>query len=82
VELGRVDIIVETGKLSRYCVAPHVGHLDAVLHIFAYLKRNSSCSMVFIWMELSFDESIFKVCDWSSQYPDAQESIPTNMPEP
>jgi hypothetical protein len=70
VELGRVDIIVETEKLSRYCVAPHVGHLDAVLHIFAYLKRNSKCSMV------------FKMCDWSSQYPDAQESLPTNMPEP
>ena len=33
VELGRVDIIVETGKLSRYCVAPRLGHLDAVLHI-------------------------------------------------
>jgi Reverse transcriptase (RNA-dependent DNA polymerase) len=82
VELGRVDIIVETGKLSRYCVAPRLGHLDAVLHIFAYLKRNSSCSMVFNWMEPSIDESIFKVCDWSSQYPGAQESIPTNMPEP
>ena len=82
VELGRVDIIVETGKLSRYCVAPRLGHLDSVLHIFAYLKRNSSCSMVFNWMEPAINDSIFKVCDWSSQYPGAKESIPTNMPEP
>ena len=63
VELGRVDIIVETGKLSRYCVTPRLGHLEAVLHIFAYLKRNSSCSMVFNWHEPVFNESLFKVCD-------------------
>jgi hypothetical protein len=82
VELGRVDIIVETGKLSRYCVAPRVGHLEAVLHIFAYLKRNSSCSMVFNWMYPAIDESLFKVCDWVSHYPGAKEAIPTNKPEP
>ena len=82
VELGRVDIIVETGKLSRYCVSPRVGHLEQVLHIFAYLKRFSSCSMVFNWHEPEVDESKFKVCDWTSHYPDAKEAIPTNMPEP
>ena len=82
VELGRVDIIVETGKLSRYCVTPRLGHLEAVLHIFAYLKRNSSCSMVFNWHEPVFNESLFKVCDWSNQYPGAKEAIPPNMPEP
>jgi Reverse transcriptase (RNA-dependent DNA polymerase) len=82
VELGRVDIIVETGKLSRYCVAPRLGHLDEVFHIFAYLKRNSSCSMVFNWAEPVIDESIFKVCDWTSQYPGAIEAIPPSMPVP
>jgi Reverse transcriptase (RNA-dependent DNA polymerase) len=82
VELGRVDIIVETGKLSRYCITPRLGHLEQVLHIFAYLKRFSSCSMVFNWHEPSFDESKFKVCDWTSNYPGAKEAIPPNMPEP
>jgi hypothetical protein len=73
---------VETGKLSRYCVSPRLGHLEQVLHIFAYLKRFSSCSMVFNWHEPTIDESKFKVCDWTSQYPGAKEAIPSNMPEP
>jgi hypothetical protein len=81
-ELGRIDIIVETGMLSRYCVSPREGHLKQALHIFAYLKRCSSCSMVFDDREPSVDESIFKQCNWSMQYPDAKETIPTNMPEP
>lgn len=82
VELGRIDIIVETGMLSRYCVSPRLGHLDQVLHIFAYLKRHSSCSLVFDDTEPIIDESIFKTCDWTSHYPGAKESIPPNMPEP
>jgi hypothetical protein len=82
VELGRVDIIVETGKLLRYCVSPRLGHLEQVLHIFAYLKRFSSCLMIFNWHEPKIDESKFKVCDWTSHYPGAKEAIPSNMPEP
>jgi Reverse transcriptase (RNA-dependent DNA polymerase) len=82
VELGRVDIIVETGRLSRYCVSPRLGHLEQELHIFAYLKRNSSCSMVFDWHEPTFDGNLFKVCDWTSQYPEAKEAVPSNMPKP
>jgi hypothetical protein len=81
-ELGRIDIIVETGMLSRYCVSPRKGHLEQALHIFAYLKRCSSCSMVFDDREPVIDESIFKQCNWSMQYPGAKEAIPTNMPEP
>jgi hypothetical protein len=74
--------IVETGKLSRYCVSPHLGHLEQVLHIFAYLKRFSLCSMVVTWHERTIDESKFKVCDWTSHYPGAKEAILTNKLEP
>jgi hypothetical protein len=82
VELGRIDIIVETNMLARYCVSPRLGHLDQALHIFAYLKRKSSCSMVFDYRQPEIDETIFRQCDWTSQYPGAQEAIPPNMPEP
>ena len=82
VELGRIDIIVEVGMLSPYCVSPRLGHLEQVLHIFAYLKRQGSCTMVFDLSEPNIDDSIFQVRDWSAQYPDASESIPPNVPEP
>jgi len=38
--------------------------------------------MVFNHLEPTIDESSFRTCDWSSQYPNARESIPPNMPEP
>jgi Reverse transcriptase (RNA-dependent DNA polymerase) len=73
---------LETGKLLQYCMSPRLGHLEQVLHIFAYLKRFSLCSMVFNWHEPTIDESKFKVCDWTSHYHGAKEAIPTSMPEP
>jgi hypothetical protein len=74
--------VLEHGKLLRYCVSPRLGHLEQVLHIFAYLKWFSSCLMVFNWHSPTIDESKFKVCDWTSHYPGAKEVIPTNRPEP
>ena len=82
VELGRIDIIVEVGMLSRYCVSPRLGHLEQVLHTFAYLKRQSSCAMVFDPTEPEIDASLFQQKDWSTLYPDAKEPIPPNVPEP
>ena len=82
VELGRIDIIVEVGMLSRYLVSPRVGHLEQALHIFTYLKRKPSCTMVFDPAYPVINEALFPQRDWSSFYPDAAESIPPNMPEP
>jgi hypothetical protein len=38
VELGRLDIMLEVSLLSQYQASPRVGHLDALYHIFAYLR--------------------------------------------
>ena len=38
-ELGQVDIITELCTLTSHMALPREGHLDAVFHIFAYLKR-------------------------------------------
>jgi hypothetical protein len=37
IELGRIDIMVSVAMLSRFLAAPREGHLNEVLHIFAYL---------------------------------------------
>ena len=39
VELGRIDIHVQVAMLSSYLVQLHQGHLEAVFHIFAYLRK-------------------------------------------
>jgi hypothetical protein len=74
-ELGRLDILMPVSMMSRYLVTARSGHLEQLFHVFAYLKKYDSSTMV-------FDERRFKVCDWSEYYPDAQETIPHNMPKP
>jgi hypothetical protein len=38
VEIGRIDIYLEVSLLSQYQANPRLGHLEAIYHIFAYLK--------------------------------------------
>jgi hypothetical protein len=81
-ELGRLDILMPVSLLSRYLVSARTGHLDQVFHIFAYLKKYDSSTMVFDDTEPDFDERRFKVCDWGEYYPGAKEAIPRDMPKP
>ena len=39
VELGRIDILVPVAHMSQYLKLLCKGHLEQVLHIFAYLKQ-------------------------------------------
>jgi hypothetical protein len=43
-ELGRVDM-VEVLMLSSHNAMPREGHLEAVYHIFAYLKRHAKLNI-------------------------------------
>jgi hypothetical protein len=38
IELGQINIMVSVTILSHFLAAPREGHLNEVLHIFAYLK--------------------------------------------
>ena len=40
VEIGHVDILTELSFLSSYQASPRRGHLEQVIHIFAFLKKN------------------------------------------
>jgi hypothetical protein len=59
-----------------------VGHLEAVYHIFAYLRKKPTCTIVFDEKEAQIDEMTFTNPDWKDFYQDAEEAIPPNMPEP
>jgi hypothetical protein len=81
VELGRLDIDVDVSKLSRFLAAPRQGHLEQVLHVFAFLKRHPKSKIV-------FDDTLppvsgfgYAAHDWSELYPGAAEVIPHNIPE-
>ncbi len=44
-EIGRVDILLEVALLLQYSASPCEGHLDQVLHIFAFLRRHSTLTL-------------------------------------
>ena len=50
--------------LSSYLVQPRVGHLDAMFHIFAYLKAHDHSKLVFDASTPNIDEQRFIKHDW------------------
>ena len=82
VELGRVDILLEVSLLSSHNAMPRQGHLEAVYHMFAYLKAHSNSRIVLDPKIPYVDEKRFVPADWKDFYPDATEAVPGNMPEP
>ena len=84
-QLGRVDIYYETAILSHYLVCPREGHLEALYHIFAYLKSHQCFNLVFDPKGILLDQTTFasvKPSDWRDFYGDVAEELPPNMPEP
>jgi hypothetical protein len=82
VELGRIDIYVDVTLLSSYMAAPRIGHMEQVLHIFAYLKCHLQSNLVFDPNPVAWNESEFTEYDRTDFYKDAKEPIPSNAPEP
>ena len=83
VEIGRVDINTELSMLSSHLALPRSGHLDAVFHIFAYLKKKQNSEMVYDPTEVDFDRAALPKEDWSySIYgdKDLKEVLPRNIP--
>jgi hypothetical protein len=81
VEIGRADILTEVSMLSSHLMMPREGHLDAVFHIFAYLKKKHNSCMVFDTTYPEMDMGRFEEMDWTSSYGEIKEALPDNTPE-
>ena len=82
IELGRVDILLETALLSKYVASPRMGHLEQAYHIIGYLKQNKKLRLMFDCSQPPISNKLFKQHDWYDFYGNVKESIPDNMPEP
>ena len=82
VELGRVDMITEVSILASQLALPREGHLDAVFHIFAYLKSHHNARICFDPTYANIDLSVFQEHDWKHFYGDMKEAIPLDAPSP
>ena len=87
VELGRVDINVEASMLSSHLAMPREGHMQELLHVFAYLKKHMNTEMVFDPSDPENDMNSFQRQDWSysiysSPGEELKEALPPSMPKP
>ena len=82
VELGRVDILMETSMMSTHLAMPRQGHLEQVHHIFGYLKERPKWKLFFNPQHPVLDKRSFTTYDWYDFYRDAKEPVPGDMPAP
>ena len=80
VEMGCMDISMEVSALSSCVVMPQEGHMQQVLHIFAYLKIHHNARLVFDPSYPEIKEEVFGKRDWSSMYDTDKEPITVNTP--
>jgi hypothetical protein len=79
VELGRFDIATEVSMLAAHTALPRQGHLAAVLHLYAYLKKHEKSKMVFDPTKMDHPEH--PSYDWSSFYGEVTEQHAPDEPE-
>ena len=85
VKLGRVDICLEVSMMSSHLVLPRQGHLQQVLHIFAYLKKYHNAKLVFDPSDPIINEADFEKRDWTTSefgHLVDKEVLPPEYPEP
>ena len=83
IEIGRVDILFEVSMLSSYQASPRRGHLEQILHIYAYLKKKPKITLYFDPSTPILDPSMFNGSTpeaFQEIYRDAKEEIPRDMP--
>ena len=85
VELGRVDMHHEVALMSQYSASPREGHMEAVYHIFAFLKTHPRLNIVLDPRPVPLDENAFSNVElsvWRDFYGDMAEELPPKMPAP
>ena len=78
VELGWIDICTEVSMLAAFSAAPRQGHLAAVFHLYAYLKKHQRSKLVLDPKRV--DHGVHPVHDWTDFYGDIKEVIPPDAP--
>ena len=82
VELGRVDILLETSMMLMHLALPQHGHLEQLYHMFGYLKANPKLKLYLDPQHPQVDERSFQSYDWYDFYRDAKEAVPGDMLPP
>ena len=85
--VGRMDVAFAGSSLGRFSACPRKGHLERVLRVFGYLKKNKNRRVVVDSRDPiitggkdSLDKDFTEIL--REAYPDAAEEVDTNIPTP
>ena len=83
VEIGWIDIYHAISLLSPHQANPRIGHLEALYHVFAYMKKHPDMGrLVYDSKTPEIDERVFNSnADWTDFYEDVVEELPPKMPK-
>lgn len=85
VELGRIDLCLEVSLMSSHLALPRQGHMNQLLHMFAYLKRHHNAELVLDPSDPVVNLDEFERRDWTSsefEHVQGKEELPGNAPVP
>jgi hypothetical protein len=85
VELGRIDICLETSMVSSHLDLSREWHLAQTFHFFAYLRKYHNTEMVFDTSDPVVNEAALDRQDWTSSefgHVTREEEKPANTPQP
>ena len=82
VTLGRYDILAHVMSMSRFRLAPKVGHIERMKRIYGYLSRTKHYALRFRTAEPNYMHLPDLEYDWTRIYGDVLEEIPKDVPEP
>jgi hypothetical protein len=81
VSIGRFDILAAVMTMSRFRVAPRVGHLDRLKRIYGYLKKFKNGAIRFRTGIPDYSELPEHHYDWvNTVYGDVHEPFPDDLP--
>jgi hypothetical protein len=87
VTIGRIDVAHATPFLSRFTACPWQGHLERLLRVFGYLKKQPNRRIVVDSREPIYEGGqdaldMDYTKELGDQYPEAHKEIDTNPPSP
>ena len=83
ITLGRYDILAQVMSMSRFILAPKIGHLERMKRLFGYLAKTKHYAIRYRTKEPDYSHLATQSYEWSSAvYWNVREEIPKNIPKP
>ena len=83
ITLGRYDILAQVMSMSRFRLAPKIGHLERMKRLFGYLVKTKHYAIRYRTKETDYSHLPKLNYEWTrTVYGHVKEKIPKDMPKP